>query len=107
MIFLLTLYLLIYLLVSYLSIYQYSIRLTRILRIILSIGLLLFSFSLLVGITATSWWVFLLVLALVINIEITAFKHRINDQKGVLILHIFTLMLTVLIIGVSFFNYSV
>ncbi|KAA1039668.1 hypothetical protein ERX35_006225 [Macrococcus equipercicus] len=107
MIFLLTLYLLIYLLVSYLSIYQYSIPLTRILRIILSIGLLLFSFSLLVGITATSWWVFLLVLALVINIEITAFKHRINDQKGVLILHIFTLMLTVLIIGVSFFNYSV
>ncbi|TDM12832.1 membrane stabilizing protein MspA [Macrococcus lamae] len=107
MIFLLTLYLLIYLVISYLSIYQYNVQITRILRMILGVGLLLFIFSILFNVTSTSWWAILLVLALVINIEITAFKHRIKDEKGVLILNLFTIMLTLLIIGVSFYIYGI
>ncbi len=106
MILLLTLYLLIYLLVSYVSIYQYNIRMTRILRMILGISLLLFAFSILLRVTPTSWWAILLVLALVMNIEITSFKYKLHDDKGLLILNLFTLMLSVLIIVVSLFIYG-
>lgn len=106
MILLLTLYLLIYLLVSYVSIYQYNIRMTRILRMVLGISLLLFAFSILLRVTPTSWWAILLVLALVINIEITSFKYKLHDDKGLLILNLFTLMLSVLIIVVSLFIYG-
>jgi hypothetical protein len=106
MILLLTLYLLIYLLVSYVSIYQYNVRMTRILRMILGISLLLFAFSILLGVTPTSWWAILLVLALVMNIEITSFKYKLHDDKGLLILNLFTLMLSVLIIVVSLFIYG-
>lgn len=106
MILLLTLYLLIYLLVSYVSIYQYNIRMTRILRMILGISMLLFAFSILLRVTPTSWWAILLVLALVMNIEITSFKYKLHDDKGLLILNLFTLMLSVLIIVVSLFIYG-
>lgn len=106
MILLLTLYLLIYLLVSYVSIYQYNVRMTRILRMILGISLLLFAFSILLRVTPTSWWAILLVLALVMNIEITSFKYKLHDDKGLLILNLFTLMLSVLIIVVSLFIYG-
>lgn len=103
---LLTLYLLIYLVVSYMTIYRFNLSITRILRMVFGIAILFFASSILMGVTPNSWWVLTLVLALVINIEITAFKFKRHDIKGLQILNTFTVMLTLLIIILTFYIYG-
>ncbi|TDL98470.1 hypothetical protein ERX27_03280 [Macrococcus brunensis] len=101
MILLLTLFIVIYLLIAFLSIYFYNTKLTDIARMIFGAALIVFAASMLIG-HSGSLWVILLVAALVINIEITAFKFKISDLKALQILHIFTAMLAVMIIITSF-----
>ncbi|WP_145361901.1 membrane stabilizing protein MspA, partial [Staphylococcus epidermidis] len=69
---------LLYLIVSYISIFKMNSIFTRILRIIMGI-LLLF----VVAITtkqfpSENWWVFIVLLLLVGNVEVTAFKTLKN-----------------------------
>jgi len=101
MILLLTLFIVIYLLIAFLSIYFCNTKLTDVARMTFGAALIVFAASMLMGHNG-SLWVILLVAALVINIEITAFKFKINDLKALQILHIFTAMLSVMIIITSF-----
>ncbi|TDM14136.1 hypothetical protein [Macrococcus bovicus] len=101
MILLLTLFIVIYLLIAFLSIYFYNIQLTHIGRMIFGAALIVFAAGMLIG-QSGSLWVILLVAALVINIEITAFKFKLNDLKALQILHIFTAMLAVMVIVTAF-----
>jgi uncharacterized protein YhhL (DUF1145 family) len=45
---------------------------------------------------AINWWVFILLLLLVGNVEITSFKSGKKDQKAVQILNIITIILFVI-----------
>lgn len=101
MILLLALFIVTYLLVSYLSIYLYNSKLTMVARVIFGLALILFAAAWLFGATH-SLWVILLVICLVMNIEITAFKFKLNDIKGLQILHIFTVATAALIIVTAF-----
>lgn len=101
MILLLTLFIVIYLLIAFLSIYFYNIQLTNIARMIFGAALIVFAAGMLIG-QSGSLWVILLVAALVINIEITAFKFKLNDLKALQILHIFTAMLAAMVIVTAF-----
>ncbi|GGB08095.1 hypothetical protein ERX37_06520 [Macrococcus hajekii] len=101
MILLLTLLIVTYLLIAYLSLYFFNTKLTQIARIIFGIALIIFSFTWLYGLSG-SLWVILIVICLVINIEITAFKFKINDSKALQILHIFTIAMAALIIITAF-----
>ncbi|TDM02338.1 membrane stabilizing protein MspA [Macrococcus carouselicus] len=101
MILLLTLFIVTYLLVSYLSIYQLNMRPTQAARLIFGMALIIFASTWLSGLPG-SLWVILLVICLVINIEITAFKAKIHDMKGQQILHIFTVAMAAMIIATAF-----
>ncbi|MCT1927153.1 membrane stabilizing protein MspA [Staphylococcus pasteuri] len=96
---------LLYLIVSYISIFKMNSIFTRILRIIMGI-LLLF----VVAITtkqfpSENWWVFIVLLLLVGNVEVTAFKTLKNDDKGVNILNILSIGLFVIYIILTLILY--
>ena len=70
-----------YLIVSYISIFKMDTIITRILRIIMSLLLLFVVAITTLSFPAVNWWVFILLLLIVGNVEITAFKHLKQDKK--------------------------
>ncbi|WP_256069750.1 membrane stabilizing protein MspA, partial [Staphylococcus aureus] len=72
-----------YLIVSFISIFKMEVVFTRILRIIMGV-LLLFVLALTtMSFPKANWWVFIVFLLLVGNVEVTGFKMLKKDLKGV------------------------
>lgn len=82
-----------YLIISYLSIYQLHTTLTQSLRFIMGLMLIIFLSSLVFGFNTNVWWLVATLVCLVLNIEITAFKFRINDKKAIRILNYMTIFI--------------
>lgn len=87
-----------YLIVSYISIYKMNTIFTRILRIIMALLLLFVVAVTTLSFPLSNWWVFVVLLLLVGNVEVTAFKYGKQDIKGVKILNILTAILLVIYI---------
>ncbi|PTI09482.1 membrane stabilizing protein MspA, partial [Staphylococcus warneri] len=82
---------LLYLIVSYISIFKMNSIFTRILRIIMAVLLLFVVAITTMQFPNENWWVFIVLLLLVGNVEVTAFKSLKNDVKGVNILNILSI----------------
>lgn len=94
-----------YLFVSYISIYKMNTIYSRILRLVMGI-LLIFIVALTnLSVPAMAWWEFAVIVMLVGNIEITAFKFSKGDQKGVSILNMLTLLILIISIVLTFIVY--
>ncbi|HCX8986610.1 TPA: membrane stabilizing protein MspA [Staphylococcus aureus] len=84
-----------YLIVSFISIFKMEVVFTRILRIIMGV-LLLFVLALTtMSFPKENWWVFIVLLLLVGNVEVTGFKMLKKDLKGVNILNLMSLFIFV------------
>src|SRR5699024_6318313 len=79
-----------YLIVSYISIFKMNTIITRILRIIMALLLLFVVAITTLLFPAVNWWVFIVLLLIVGNVEITAFKNSMNYHNAVLIVTIMT-----------------
>ena len=77
-----------YLIVSYISIYKMPTIFTRILQF-----------------PTENWWVFIVLLLLVGNVEVTGFKAIKQDRKGLLILNLLTLLLYIVYLILVFIMY--
>ena len=87
-----------YLIVSFISIFKMEVVFTRILRIIMGV-LLLFVLALTtMSFPKENWWVFIVLLLLVGNVEVTGFKMLKKDLKGVNILNLMSLFIFVIYI---------
>ncbi|MBO0927786.1 membrane stabilizing protein MspA [Staphylococcus sp. 30400_3112M30941] len=85
-----------YLIVSFISIFKMEVVFTRILRIIMGV-LLLFVLALTtMSFPKENWWVFIVLLLLVGNVEVTGFKMLKKDIKGVNILNLMSLFIFVI-----------
>lgn len=85
-----------YLIVSFISIFKMKVVFTRILRIIMGV-LLLFVLALTtMSFPKENWWVFIVLLLLVGNVEVTGFKMLKKDLKGVNILNLMSLFIFVI-----------
>ncbi|MBS3305521.1 membrane stabilizing protein MspA [Staphylococcus aureus] len=85
-----------YLIVSFISIFKMEVVFTRILRIIMGV-LLLFVLALTtMSFPKENWWVFIVLLLLVGNVEVTGFKMLKKDLKGVSILNLMSLFIFVI-----------
>lgn len=85
-----------YLIVSFISIFKMEVVFTRILRIIMGV-LLLFVLALTtMSFPKDNWWVFIVLLLLVGNVEVTGFKMLKKDLKGVNILNLMSLFIFVI-----------
>ncbi|MGT2334251.1 membrane stabilizing protein MspA [Staphylococcus aureus] len=84
-----------YLIVSFISIFKMEVVFTRILRIIMGV-LLLFVLALTTMSFPENWWVFIVLLLLVGNVEVTGFKMLKKDLKGVNILNLMSLFIFVI-----------
>ena len=87
-----------YLIVSYISIFKMHSVITRILRIVMGILLLFVVALTTLQFPKENWWVFVVLLLLVGNVEVTGFKELKDDKKGVSILNILSLLLFVIFI---------
>lgn len=84
-----------YLIVSFISIFKMEVVFTRILRIIMGV-LLLFVLALTtMSFPKENWWVFIVLLLLVGNVEVTGFK-MLKRCKGVNILNLMSLFIFVI-----------
>lgn len=94
-----------YLFVSYISIYKMNTIYSSILRLVMGI-LLIFIVALTnLSVSAMAWWEFAVIVMLVGNVEITAFKFSKGDQKGVSILNMLTLLILIISIVLTFIVY--
>ncbi|PZL54003.1 hypothetical protein C7P91_05000 [Staphylococcus aureus] len=85
-----------YLIVSFISIFKMEVVFPRILRIIMGV-LLLFVLALTtMSFPKENWWVFIVLLLLVGNVEVTGFKMLKKDLKGVNILNLMSLFIFVI-----------
>ncbi|EFB48924.1 hypothetical protein SATG_02176 [Staphylococcus aureus subsp. aureus D139] len=85
-----------YLIVNFISIFKMEVIFTRILRIIMGV-LLLFVLALTtMSFPKENWWVFIVLLLLVGNVEVTGFKMLKKDLKGVNILNLMSLFIFVI-----------
>ncbi|HHW8207088.1 TPA: membrane stabilizing protein MspA [Staphylococcus aureus] len=85
-----------YLIVSFISIFKMEVIFTRILRIIMGV-LLLFVLALTtMSFPKENWWVFIVLLLLVGNVEVTGFKMLKKGLKGVNILNLMSLFIFVI-----------
>ncbi|HDK3842098.1 TPA: membrane stabilizing protein MspA [Staphylococcus aureus] len=85
-----------YLIVSFISIFKMEVIFTRILRIIMGV-LLLFVLALTtMSFPKENWWGFIVLLLLVGNVEVTGFKMLKKDLKGVNILNLMSLFIFVI-----------
>ena len=85
-----------YLIVSFISIFKMEVVFTRILRIIMGV-LLLFVLALTtMSFPKENWWVFIVLLLLVGNVEVTGFKMLKKDLTGVNILNLMSLFIFVI-----------
>lgn len=96
---------LLYLIVSYISIFKMNSIFTRILRIIMAVLLLFIVAITTMQFPNENWWVFIVLLLLVGNVEVTAFKSLKNDVKGVNILNILSIGLFVIYIILTLILY--
>lgn len=96
---------LLYLIVSYISIFKMNSIFTRILRIIMAVLLLFVVAITTMQFPNENWWVFIILLLLVGNVEVTAFKSLKNDVKGVNILNILSIGLFVIYIILTLILY--
>lgn len=96
---------LLYLIVSYISIFKMNSIFTRILRIIMAVLLLFVVAITTMRFPNENWWVFIVLLLLVGNVEVTAFKSLKNDVKGVNILNILSIGLFVIYIILTLILY--
>jgi len=96
---------LLYLIVSYISIFKMNSIFTRILRIIMAVLLLFVVAITTMQFPNENWWVFIVLLLLVGNVEVTAFKSLKNDIKGVNILNILSVGLFVIYIILTLILY--
>lgn len=96
---------LLYLFVSYISIFKMNSIFTRILRIIMAVLLLFVVAITTMQFPNENWWVFIVLLLLVGNVEVTAFKSLKNDVKGVNILNILSIGLFVIYIILTLILY--
>lgn len=101
----LTLLPVLYLIVSYISIFKMHSVITRILRIVMGILLLFVVALTTLQFPKENWWVFVVLLLLVGNVEVTGFKELKDDKKGVSILNILSLLLFVIFIILIFILY--
>jgi len=94
-----------YLIVSYISIFKMKSMFVHILRIIMGILLLFVVAITTIQFPSENWWVFVVLLLLVGNVEVTAFKALKNDYKGVSILNIISIIIFVIYIILTFTMY--
>lgn len=87
---------LLYLVVSFISIFKMEVIFTRILRIIMGVLLLFVVALTTMSFPKENWWVFIVLLLLVGNIEVTGFKMLKKDLKGVNILNLMSLFIFVI-----------
>ncbi|HDC7758514.1 TPA: membrane stabilizing protein MspA [Staphylococcus aureus] len=85
-----------YLIVSFISIFKMEVVFTRILRIIMGVLLLLVLALTTMSFPKENWWVFIVLLLLVGNVEVTGFKMLKKDLKGVNILNLMSLFIFVI-----------
>lgn len=78
---------------------------TKILRIIMAILLIFVVALTTLSFAAVNWWVFVILLLIVGNVEITAFKFSKQDPKAVNILNIITAILIVIYIILTLILY--
>ncbi|MGK9044526.1 membrane stabilizing protein MspA [Mammaliicoccus vitulinus] len=105
LILILLLFTLIYLIISYLSIFQLHTMLTQALRFIMGLMLIVFLGSIVIGFATQIWWLLAVLVCLVINIEITAFKYRIKDKKAVKLLNYMTIFILVIYVILLFITF--
>ncbi|HEC2157353.1 membrane stabilizing protein MspA [Staphylococcus delphini] len=89
---------LMYLVVAYISIFKMRIMMPKLLRVIMGLLLIIVVATSLVYYPVETWWVFVVLILLIGNVEITAFKHSKNDEKGVRILNMMSLFILVIYI---------
>ena len=94
-----------YLIVAYISIFKMHSIFTRILRIIMGILLLFVVAITTLQFPKENWWVFIVLLLLVGNIEVTGFKELKGDKKGVNILNIISIILIIIYVILTLFLY--
>ncbi|HDE8813121.1 TPA: membrane stabilizing protein MspA [Staphylococcus aureus] len=87
---------LLYLVVSFISIFKMEMIFTRILRIIMGVLLLFVVALTTMSFPKENWWVFIVLLLLVGNVEVTGFKMLKKDLKGVNILNLMSLFIFVI-----------
>ncbi|HDM2202730.1 TPA: membrane stabilizing protein MspA [Staphylococcus aureus] len=87
---------LLYLVVSFISIFKMEVIFTRILRIIMGVLLLFVVALTTMSFPKENWWVFIVLLLLVGNVEVTVFKMLKKDLKGVNILNLMSLFIFVI-----------
>lgn len=87
---------LLYLIVSFISIFKMEVIFTRILRIIMGVLLLFVVALTTMSFPKENWWVFIVLLLLVGNVEVTGFKMLKKDLKGVNILNLMSLFIFVI-----------
>lgn len=87
---------LLYLIVAYISIFKMDSIITRILRVIMAVLLLFVVALTTMHFPNENWWLFILLLLLVGNVEGTAFKMLKNDRKGVNILNLLTVFIFII-----------
>lgn len=105
LILILLLFTIIYLIISYLSIYQLHTMLTQALRFIMGLMLIVFLGSIVFGFAIQIWWIVAVLVCLVINIEITAFKYRINDKKATKLLNYMTIFILIIYVILLFITF--
>ena len=84
-----------YLVVSFISIFKMEVIFTRILRIIMGVLLLFVVALTTMSFPKENWWVFIVLLLLVGNVEVTGFK-MLKRSKGVNILNLMSLFIFVI-----------
>lgn len=99
MIILIILLMIMYLIISYTSIYMINMRLLDFLRIILGAVFVVFIFIALMHLGTIKFWIILLALCLFLNIEISNYKFKFNDKKAKLILDLFSIITALMIIA--------
>lgn len=87
---------LLYLVVSFISIFKMEVIFTRILRIIMGVLLLFVVALTTMSFPKENWWVFIVLLLLVGNVEVTGFKMLKKDLKGVNILNLMSLFIFII-----------
>ncbi|KIX91101.1 membrane protein [Staphylococcus microti] len=92
---------LMYLIVAYISIFKMDILLPKILRLLMAVLLIIVVATSLLYYPSETWWLLAVLLMLIGNVEVTAFKHYKQDQKGVQILNMMTLFILLVYIAVT------
>lgn len=94
-----------YLFVSYISIYKMNTIYSSVLRMVMGGLLILIVAMINLTVPPLAWWEFAVIVMLVGNVEITAFKYSKGDQKGVSLLNMMTLLIFVISTILTFVLY--